>query len=522
MPIFDSYIVVDWSAAQSPCSGPDSVWIYALDRDERGVAPFCVANPSTRLQALGILIDVLSDFVARGRMTLVGFDFAFGYPSGFAGRLRPAEPTWLGVWKQLAARIHDHDDNANNRFQVAAALNAELSGADYPFWGCPAPKAGLHLSARKPTPPAAPALDEFRLAERAAHPAQSVWKLYYPGCVGGQTLLGIPYVHRLRHHPLFAETSRVWPFETGLRKLERSANDDPTVIFAEVYPSFLEKSAASAGGDEPKDLHQIRCLAHHFARLDTDNELAALFAGPPGLDPRQRRMIETEEGWILGVVGANGRRATPQPGRYTDVRDPRRIDEQAVATIRREVDLRSFSPPLAEVAVRLIQACGDPGVAGFIHASEAAVETACRALRAGAPILVDTPMTAAGINRERLPGDNAVVCALGEPGGAEAAPRRAMTAAATGVDLSGDWLEGSVVAIGDAPTALFRLLELIDSGAGVPAAILAFPVGFVGATEAKEALIAHPLGLHHITVRGRRGGSAMAAAAINALANARR
>ena len=140
-----------------------------------------------------------------------------------------------------------------------------------------------------------------------------------------------------------------------------------------------------------------------------------------------------------------------------------------------------------------------------------------RALASGAPILVDTEMVAAGIIRARLPAGNAVLCTLGEPGVAEAARAMGTTRSAAAVDLWRDKLEGAVVAIGNAPTALFRLLELLDAGAPRPAVILGFPVGFVGAAEAKEALIAHPAGVPFVTLRGRRGGSAFAAAAVNAL-----
>ena len=141
-----------------------------------------------------------------------------------------------------------------------------------------------------------------------------------------------------------------------------------------------------------------------------------------------------------------------------------------------------------------------------------------RALSAGAPVLVDAKMVASGVIRDRLPAANPVVCTLNEPGVAEAARARHTTRSAAAVDLWRARLEGAVVAIGNAPTALFRLLELIDEGAGRPALILGFPVGFVGAAESKEALIQHPAGVPYVTLRGRRGGSASAAAAVNALA----
>ena len=168
--------------------------------------------------------------------------------------------------------------------------------------------------------------------------------------------------------------------------------------------------------------------------------------------------------------------------------------------------------------MRLIHAAGDPAIVGDLHWTDDVVAAGRRALASGAPILVDSEMVAAGIIRARLPAGNAVVCTLGEPGVAEAARATGTTRSAAAIDLWHDRLDGAVVAIGNAPTALFRLLELLHAAAPRPAAILGFPVGFIGAAESKEALIAHSTALPFVTLRGRRGGSAFAAAAVNALA----
>lgn len=170
------------------------------------------------------------------------------------------------------------------------------------------------------------------------------------------------------------------------------------------------------------------------------------------------------------------------------------------------------------LAVRIVHAAGDPAVAADLVASPGAVAAARAALAAGAPIFVDAEMLAAGIIRRRLPVGNLVISTLAEEGVAEAARASRTTRSAAAVNLWRPRLAGAIVAIGNAPTALFHLLELIDDGAPPPAVIFGFPVGFVGAAEAKEALIAHPAGVPFVCVRGRRGGSAMAAAAINALA----
>jgi len=520
-PVFDAYVMVDWSASNVPKTGTDSIWICVLERQEAGVAAPRLTNPPTRREAVGFLADLLSDFVARDRVTLVGFDFAFGYPAGFARRLRSEASDWRGAWKEIVARVRDGEDNANNRFEVAAALNAEVSGGAFPFWGCPGAAAGTHLTTDKPGDYGAETLSEQRLADARSTGPQPVWKLFYPGSVGGQTLLGIPCVHALRHHPWLAEVARIWPFETGLKVLERPGHDGWRLLFAEVYPSMISIDVPAG---EVKDAAQVRTIAHYLADLDAEGNLEPLFAGPQDLDDRQRAVVETEEAWILGIETAGNRsRAKPAPAsRYQYVRDPQEIYRRSFTAIRAVVDTNALPDDIEPLAVRMVHACGEPEIVGDLIFSDGAAAAGWRALGAGAPVLVDAQMVASGIIRDRLPAANAVVCTLNEPGVAEAAQVRHTTRSAAAVDLWGPRLEGAVVAIGNAPTALFRLLELIDEGGGRPALILGFPVGFVGAAESKEALIEHPAGVPYVTLRGRRGGSAFAAAAVNALAGDQR
>jgi precorrin-8X/cobalt-precorrin-8 methylmutase len=201
------------------------------------------------------------------------------------------------------------------------------------------------------------------------------------------------------------------------------------------------------------------------------------------------------------------------------VRDGAEIYRRSFATIRAEAQLWRLPADLAPVAVRMIHACGMVDLVDDIAASAGLVTAARTALRGGAPILCDATMVAAGVTRRRLPADNAVVCTLGEPGVAEVAARLRTTRSAAAMELWRDRLDGAVVAIGNAPTSLFRLLELVDEGAGRPAAVLGIPVGFIGAAESKVALAANPAGLEYLVVHGRRGGSAITAAAVNALAN---
>jgi precorrin-8X/cobalt-precorrin-8 methylmutase len=202
------------------------------------------------------------------------------------------------------------------------------------------------------------------------------------------------------------------------------------------------------------------------------------------------------------------------------LRDGAAIYQRSFAIIRAEADLSAFSAEEAEVAVRMIHACGQVEAARHIAFGRGAVAAARGALAAGAPILCDAEMVAHGITRARLPADNEVVCTLRDARVPALAERLGTTRSAAALELWGEKLAGGVVAIGNAPTALFRLLEIIAAGGPRPAAILGIPVGFVGAAESKEALAADPHGVPYLIVRGRIGGSAMTAAAVNALARA--
>lgn len=200
-------------------------------------------------------------------------------------------------------------------------------------------------------------------------------------------------------------------------------------------------------------------------------------------------------------------------------RDGAAIYRQSFAIIQDEADLGRFPETLVPAVVRMIHACGMTDVAADVGFSPGVAEATRRALDGGAPILCDSEMVAHGITRARLPAANPVVCTLRDERVAALARELDTTRSAAALDLWRDRLEGAVVAIGNAPTALFRLLEILADGAPRPAAIIGIPVGFVGAVESKEALAARAL--PYLTVFGRRGGSAMAAAAVNALATDR-
>jgi precorrin-8X/cobalt-precorrin-8 methylmutase len=202
------------------------------------------------------------------------------------------------------------------------------------------------------------------------------------------------------------------------------------------------------------------------------------------------------------------------------VRDGDVIYRRSFAIIRAEADLGRFTAEEERVAVRAIHACGTPDLAADILFSPGAAVAGMEALRKGRPILCDSQMVAHGVTRARLPANNEVVCTLSDPETPRLAASLQTTRSAAAIDLWLDRLAGAVVAIGNAPTALFRLLELLDRGAPMPACVIGMPVGFVGAAESKEALIAFERA-PYIVVRGRRGGSAIAAATVNALASAK-
>jgi precorrin-8X/cobalt-precorrin-8 methylmutase len=198
--------------------------------------------------------------------------------------------------------------------------------------------------------------------------------------------------------------------------------------------------------------------------------------------------------------------------------DAGEIYRRSFSIIRAEAELDRFPADIAQVVVRMIHGCGQVDLAGDVAFTPGVVAAARQALRDGAPILCDANMVASGVTRTRLPADNEVLCLLRDPRVPELAARLGTTRSAAALELWRDRLDGAVVAIGNAPTALFHLLDMVAAGSPAPAAVLGIPVGFVGAAESKDAL-AETTGLEYLTVRGRRGGSAITASALNAIAS---
>lgn len=291
--LFDRYVIVDWSASSSPKSGKDSIWIAVLDAG----GSVTTSNPPTRGRAEAFLRSMLIRSVANGERVLVGFDFPYGYPDGFAEALDLRGPPWRATWQLLAERIRDSpESNGNNRFKVAAELNARV-GTDL-FWGRPTAKPLADLSHKRdrvvyrgPGDDASGVL-EWRAAESVLHGGgqhpQPVWKLFGNGSVGSQSLTGIPVVARLRDDPALAAVSTVWPFEVSVPAVPAGL---PAIIHAEVWPSMIDIPIVAG---RVKDEVQVMTLAADFRNRDRAGTLAKAFEAVPS-------KARVEEGWILGL-----------------------------------------------------------------------------------------------------------------------------------------------------------------------------------------------------------------------------
>ena len=281
---FDLVAVVDWSASAAPPRQrpqADAIWLGLASAS--GVVTSY--HPSRRAAEAAIKALILQAQQA-GESLLVGFDFPFGYPEGFATRLT-GQPGAAAVWHWLSEAIEDGPDNRNNRFAVADAINQRFGGQG-PFWGRPDSQPFPHLPSRKTIDYPALGLAERRLVEKLVPRAQPVWKLYTTGAAGGQSLMGLPMIHRLSNLP----GTSVWPF----------APPAP-VTLAEIYPSLLAPSVTAAlGPGVIKDEVQVRLLAQSLWRLGQAGQLGPLLAAPP---PEARQ----DEGWILGAGAAETLRA---------------------------------------------------------------------------------------------------------------------------------------------------------------------------------------------------------------------
>ena len=309
MSMFDTYVMVDWSASNSPTNRPksDAIWWVALRRCD-GVYTKEVHFESTRHCATKHLRTLLLSEAQEDRRVLVGFDFAFGYPRGFLTKLRekfggqgPNEATALSLWEWLFDRVSDDERNANDRFKFAARINRKITGraGGGPFWGRPSnDKSGLSDGA-----PDCRHDPERRHAESEASAAKTLWQLHYAGSVGSQSLVGMRRLHELRNDPELGRHIVVWPFETGLcrpKEWKKTGN----VVMVEIYPSLLPVIPTVAW-EEILDATQMRLNALAFAEVDRQGYLETFFTGGEVAETRlssgDRSVVEAEEGWILGL-----------------------------------------------------------------------------------------------------------------------------------------------------------------------------------------------------------------------------
>jgi hypothetical protein len=305
--LFDVYLAVDWSARRSPAPvkpTANAVWVGERLIDDRGIMTSSEMFFRTRWECSEHLRSRLDDHTRHGRRVFVGFDFAYGYPAGFADAcdLKRAAPPWRLVWDELGRRIEDPPTGASNHFQVAGALNDLCKGkALGPFWGCPV---GEEIPGLNPKSPPFPYqtgsginLNRLRETERRLRGVLPTWQLFGAGAVGSQTLLGIPAVARLRNDPELQKISRVWPFETGFG-LESASPGTPLVLHAEIWPGVVRHRFDPSLAI--KDKAGVRAMVNWLGELDMTNALLPLFGRPVGLSDDRLRNVVEEEGWILG------------------------------------------------------------------------------------------------------------------------------------------------------------------------------------------------------------------------------
>ena len=291
--LFDAYVIVRWSAASKAAAGADSVLIGLVRRDVRFRNTYSSQSAATRAEGEKKLLAILEDLAKRGEKVLLGLDFPLGLPRGLAAGLKLTGEPWQAVWNQLDRMVKDKPDNTNNRFGVGAEINRRLTGGPFPFWGCPPRDALTTLQPKRTREHEAGDLPEMRLTETRVKGAPSIWKLYYNGSIGGQAILGVPMVKRLKAK--YGDELKAWPFETGFGAPDLSG---VRIVAAEVFTAGAETKPAAG---ESKDQTEIRAYAEQIARLDEGGKLAPLFGAPKDLPEAGIEIARSEEGWILGA-----------------------------------------------------------------------------------------------------------------------------------------------------------------------------------------------------------------------------
>lgn len=284
--LFDHIMIVDWSAANTPTTGKNSIWISLAQNGH----VYETHNAPTRFCAMDFISKNLSLILERKETIFVGFDFAFGYPQSAATQLFNG-PKWHNVWAYLASQITDSPHNASNRFEVANKANQKFKPSEGPFWGHPHHFCYEHLHPKKPVD-ASTHIPEKRTVEQCVKGAKSVWQLAYTGSVGSQTLLGIYHLEQLRHNDQFKSDIAIWPFETRFD----SAIDKP-IIIGEIYPSMFDVPVKDG---MVLDEAQVRHVANLFSNYDMQGTFIDML-GAPDMSQNALDVILSEEGWIVGA-----------------------------------------------------------------------------------------------------------------------------------------------------------------------------------------------------------------------------
>ncbi|WP_051279860.1 hypothetical protein [Hellea balneolensis] len=285
MTLFNRYMAVDWSATNSPKRGKDSIWVSGCS-GTYNIPPF---NITTRSETISVIKDHITATLESNERLLIGFDFAFGYPAQTARTL--GGENWADVWRTIHELVKDDPKNRSNRFHVADEFNKRIGQAEGPFWGHPHQHSYKNLSPKKPKQDYE-LPKEYRLIEKRAAGAKSVWQLAYNGAVGSQTLLGIAALETLRRDPDVGKHIAIWPFQTCF------AEDlNKSVVFAEIYPSSHE-----GWKDMPHDIpdaQQVAKVCQDFKNWDNNGLLASKMR-PENLSEAEERDVLNEEGWIIG------------------------------------------------------------------------------------------------------------------------------------------------------------------------------------------------------------------------------
>ncbi len=287
MTLFDRYIAVDWSAESKRKTGKDSIWI---GESHRGIVRS--TNAPTRHEAMSDIALRLTRAIAAGERVLIGFDFAFGYPTGAARHLAGYDD-WQAIWSLLHTEIEDNELNVSNRFEAAGRINGRLPDGAARYWGHPWQHRDRYpgLTPRRPDNNHS-VVAEKRQVERLSGKAQAVWKLSGAGAVGSQSLVGIPHLQTLRENPELKSNVAIWPFETAF------ANDlSKQIVVAEIFPSIIEIAATTG---VVRDQLQVEAIARLLADADREGALAELLSQPDRQDIEWQSVL-SEEGWIVGV-----------------------------------------------------------------------------------------------------------------------------------------------------------------------------------------------------------------------------